>query len=85
MELWGCFVVAAVSCELFYGNAWRFQLESGRCLDRENIPTIGVGEGERGKEDGAHSQTCLQQGQDQEQLSCLFSSLHAAKPHIFIN
>lgn len=45
MELWGCFVVAAVSCELFYGNAWRFQLESGRqCLDTQNIPSIWVWE-----------------------------------------
>lgn len=55
MESWGCFVVAAVSCELFYRSAWRFPLESGRqCLDTENI---SIGD-ESSREDGTHSQTC---------------------------
>lgn len=43
MESWGCFVVAAVSCELFCRSTWRFHLESGRqCLDTENISSIGA-------------------------------------------
>lgn len=73
MESWGCFVVAVVSCELFYRSAWRFPLESGRqCLDTENI---SIGD-ESSREDGAHSQTCLQQGQGLEQLWSLFSLVH---------
>lgn len=51
----------------------------------KSIPSIEAREGESRKEDGAQSQTCHQQGGEQDQLSHTRCLIHAAKLRIFVN